>query len=299
MTRILLIMVVGCFLASCQEQAGDIDKISPVSGYAYEHMIEKKTAQPKPGDFVYFKMDLYDHKDSLLQTYRGQDPLPSVEILNPTDENRKRNPLVDVISFLSVGDSAAIIVPADSLGGLPPNMAGTPHIEYHVVPTEIVAPEEHAARMAKLQEDQMAAIEEMKQELPRVEALTQSTLTDYKAGRLDVKTTPGGVKYFIHERGDGDLPVAQNMVTMNYYGLTVSDGKRFDDSFSRGRGYTFRVANDQVIQGWHDIAPFLPLGSKASVFIPSDLGYGERGSPPNIGPGAELYFYMEVADLFY
>jgi len=262
-------------------------------------MIENKSGLPNVGDFVYFKMDLYDHQDSLLQSYGGQDPLPSSEILDPTDENRMRNPLIDVIAFLSVGDSAAIIVPADSVGGLPPSMAGTPHIEYHVVPTEIVTAEEQASRMAKLQAEQMAAIEEMKQELPRVEALTQSTLADYKAGRLDVKTTPGGVKYFIHERGDGNLPVAQNMVTMNYYGLTVSDGKRFDDSFSRGRGYQFRVANDQVIQGWHDIAPFLPLGSKASVFIPSGLGYGERGSPPNIGPGAELYFYMEVADLIY
>ena len=294
-----MIIAIACFFASCQEQGGSINKKSAVSGYAYEHIVEKKTALPKVGDFVYFNMDLYDHKDSLLQSYRNQEPLPSAEILDPTDQNRKRNPLIDVISFLSVGDSVAIIVPADSLGGLPPGMEGTPHIEYHVVPTEILSQEEQAERMAALQAEQMAAIEEMKKELPRVEELTASTLADYKAGRLDVKTTPSGVKYFIHERGDGDLPVAQNMVTMNYYGLTVSNGQRFDDSFSRGRGFTFRVANDQVIQGWHDVAPFLPNGSKASVFIPSELGYGEQGSPPAIGPGAELYFYMEVADLFY
>lgn len=294
-----MIITVACFLAACQDKGGDINKTSEVSGYVYEHMVQNNTTLPKVGEYVYFKMDLFDHKDSLLQSYGSQDPLPSAEILDPTDQNRVKNPLIDIISFLSVGDSAAIIVPADSVGGLPPGMAGTPHIEYHVVPTEIISKEEHASRMAAIQAEQMAAMEEMKKDLPRVEELTQSTLADYKAGRLDVKTTPGGVKYFIHERGSGDLPVAQNMVTMNYYGLTVSDGKRFDDSFSRGRGYTFRVANDQVIQGWHDVAPFLPLGSKASVFIPSDLGYGERGSPPNIGPGAELYFYMEVADLFY
>jgi len=289
----------GCLIASCQEQAGTVKKKSLISGYDYEHIVENNGAKPNVGDFVYFNMDLYDHQDSLLQSYRSQDPIPSVEILDASDENRKKNPLLDIISLLSIGDSVAIIVPRDSVGGMPPGMEDVPHIEYHIVPAEILTKEEQQARMQKLNAERLAAMEEMRKELPRVEELTKNTLADYKAGRLDLSETPNGVKYIIHERGEGNLPVAQNMVTMNYYGLTVSDGQRFDDSFSRGRGYTFRVANDAVIQGWHDIAPFLPLGSKASVFIPSSLGYREQGSPPNIGPNAELYFYLEVADLAY
>jgi len=302
MHKQLFVFLCIAVLAACQQggtSSDGVQKKSLISGYDYEHHVQTTNKKPQVSDFVYFDMDLYDPSDSLLQTFRSQDPLPSVQILEPTDENRKRNPLVDIISLLAIGDSVAIIVPKDSIGGMPPGMEDVPHIEYHIVPREILTEAEQKERIAKLQAESMAAMEEMRKEIPRIEALTESTLADYKSGKLKTEETSNGVKYFIHEKGDGELPLAQRMVTMNYYGRTVSDGQRFDDSFSRGRGYSFRVANDAVIQGWHEIAPYLPLGTKASVFIPSQLGYMERGSPPNIGPNAELYFYMEVADLRY
>jgi FKBP-type peptidyl-prolyl cis-trans isomerase FkpA len=41
------------------------------------------------------------------------------------------------------------------------------------------------------------------------------------------------------------------------------------------------------------------VGSKASLFIPAALGYGEGGFPPDIPGGAELYFFVEVEEMFY
>jgi len=37
-------------------------------------------------------------------------------------------------------------------------------------------------------------------------------------------------------------------------------------------------------------------GSKAYLFIPSELGYGEMGSPPKIKPNSELVFYVELVE---
>ena len=108
-----------------------------------------------------------------------------------------------------------------------------------------------------------------------------------------------GVKYIIHELGDGVLPTRDRMVTMQYYGRLVSNGKSFDNSYRSGRGLSFRVKRDAIIEGWHDAVTHLPVGSKASLFIPSEMGYGAQGSPPDIPPGAELYFYVTVDELFY
>ena len=35
-------------------------------------------------------------------------------------------------------------------------------------------------------------------------------------------------------------------------------------------------------------------GDKWEMYIPSDLGYGDRGSPPKIGGGSVLVFTMEI-----
>lgn len=35
-------------------------------------------------------------------------------------------------------------------------------------------------------------------------------------------------------------------------------------------------------------------GDKWELYIPSDLGYGDRGSPPNIGGGDVLVFTIEI-----
>ncbi|MCL4118281.1 UNVERIFIED_CONTAM: hypothetical protein GTU68_012286 [Idotea baltica] len=89
------------------------------------------------------------------------------------------------------------------------------------------------------------------------------------------------------------------MSAVLYYGALVSDGSHFDDAFSRGRAYPFRLGSPGVIDGWQEAGINFPKGTKASVFIPSALGYGDAGSPPNIPGGAELYFYMEIEDLYY
>ena len=49
-----------------------------------------------------------------------------------------------------------------------------------------------------------------------------------------------------------------------------------------------------VIAGWDEGFGLLNPGTKATLFIPSDLGYGERGSPPVIPAGADLIFYVEL-----
>ena len=33
------------------------------------------------------------------------------------------------------------------------------------------------------------------------------------------------------------------------------------------------------------------------MYIPSELGYGDRGSPPKIGPGSVLVFQMEILSI--
>ena len=62
-----------------------------------------------------------------------------------------------------------------------------------------------------------------------------------------------------------------------YTAGTLIDGTEFDSSYSRGSPTTF--APNQVIKGWTEAMQLMVEGDKWELYIPSDLAYGERGSP--------------------
>ena len=77
---------------------------------------------------------------------------------------------------------------------------------------------------------------------------------------------------------------------MHYEGRLI-DGSVFDSSYSRNQPATFRA--DQVIRGWTEALKMMPEGSTYELFIPSELGYGERGNQ-GIPPYSTLIFKVEV-----
>jgi len=80
---------------------------------------------------------------------------------------------------------------------------------------------------------------------------------------------------------------------MHYTGK-LEDGTEFDSSIPRGDPFTFTLGTGQVIKGWDQGLIGMCEGEKRKLVIPSDLGYGDRGSPPKIPGGATLIFEVEL-----
>ena len=111
------------------------------------------------------------------------------------------------------------------------------------------------------------------------------------AQREGVVQTESGLQYVIIEPGNEVKPGRKSTVTLHYRGKNL-DGKIFDRTYS-GKPATFRLS--KVIKGWTEGVQLMKEGAKYKFFIPSDLAYGESGTPGGpIGQNEDLIFTVEL-----
>jgi FKBP-type peptidyl-prolyl cis-trans isomerase FkpA/FKBP-type peptidyl-prolyl cis-trans isomerase FklB len=107
------------------------------------------------------------------------------------------------------------------------------------------------------------------------------------------KTASGALVKDI-KAGTGAAPKATDTVKVHYHG-TLPDGTVFDSSVQRGQPATFPLSG--VIKCWTEGVQEIKVGGKARLVCPSDIAYGDRGSPPKIKPGATLVFEVELLEI--
>lgn len=142
----------------------------------------------------------------------------------------------------------------------------------------------------KLQQQQRAAM----QEKAAANKQKGASFLAENSTKEGVITLPSGLQYKVVTPGTGKSPTINDMVKCNYRG-TLIDGTEFDSSYSRGEPATFPLKG--VIQAWQIAVPLMKEGGKWEIYAPSDLAYGDQGSPPTIGPGETLIFTIELLEI--
>ena len=108
-----------------------------------------------------------------------------------------------------------------------------------------------------------------------------------------VQTTASGLQYKVITMGTGEKPQKTDRVKVDYEGRLI-DGTVFDSSYKRGKPATFPVG--QVIAGWTEALCMMPVGSKWEVYVPQELGYGDR-EQQKIPPFSCLIFTVELHEI--
>ena len=144
----------------------------------------------------------------------------------------------------------------------------------------------------------MASAEKLQQEKMQVNKKAKAKKLR-KAGRdflaengkkPGIITTPSGLQYEVLKQGDGAVPQTTDKVKVHYEGRLI-DGTVFDSSIKRGEPAVFGL--NQVIKGWTEGLSLMPVGSKWRLYIPQELGYGDRQAG-QIPPYSALIFDVEL-----
>jgi FKBP-type peptidyl-prolyl cis-trans isomerase len=101
------------------------------------------------------------------------------------------------------------------------------------------------------------------------------------------------------EEGTGPEAELGDRIDAHYTGWLWENGakgEQFDSSHKRNRPHQFTLGAGQVIQGWEFGFEGMKVGTKATLLIPPEMGYGARAKS-NIPANSTLFFEVELVEI--
>lgn len=287
---LILTCIAALFLFNSCDQGRDPNELLTMdNGYQYRHYIQNEGPKPQVGEFAYYYF-ITKADDSLMMNGRDASMISKMEIPNLPANRKVRSPTLGMLKLMAIGDSARLIVPYDSLPEMPPSFGKYGNLYYDLVLIDIKSKAEHN----KLEREEERR---NKKYMKKIADFSDTLSQNYLDGLLDDKIIekPSGLKYIIHEEGQGSIPVEGDIVQLRYYAKLVN-GDMFDSNLDKSYSLPVKVGADEirVVEGWKEALTYLKRGTKATLFIPYPLGYGENGAPGFIPPKAELAYYIEL-----
>ncbi|WP_203292953.1 peptidylprolyl isomerase [Luteirhabdus pelagi] len=163
--------------------------------------------------------------------------------------------------------------------------------------------------------EQMQEIErEKKEKEERIAKIAKKQALEFDKLREEAEELQSGLKIYYNEKGEGPKPEVGDQIMMNYAGY-FDDGRLFDTNIvekaeqfesvdeARKAAQQYKPVQTQyspdarLIPGFREALLEMKVGDKVTVFIPSHLGYGQRGYPPLIPGNADLIFELELVEI--
>jgi len=275
-------------------------------GLLYNIHSEKSTTKIKEGDFVSaFVVVKNDADSTIYSSYDGGQPQYLV-----VEKSQFKGDMMDGFKLVGEGDSVTIKTVADSAfkGGQPrpDKFKSSKYVVYDlkinkVIPKGTLTDEVFQRTISTYVNGQVETVK--KQEPAKI----QKYITDNK---MNVTKTDSGLYFVITKQGAGANIAPGDTAVVNYAGRLLFTGKLFDTNIKEEavkaklqhiemrpfKPIRFAVGQQQVIAGWDQGLQMLNKGAKATLVIPSALGYGERGYQ-EIPANAPLVFDIEVIDI--
>ncbi|WP_442794793.1 FKBP-type peptidyl-prolyl cis-trans isomerase [Pelobium manganitolerans] len=276
------------------------------AGLMYNIHDDVKSDSIADGDFISLNIIAKTDGDSVLYNSYELDRPSQTFVSKPSYDGD----LFYAIKLLSKGDSATFKIDLDSAeakGQPKPQGIKGKYIIYTVKIEEVI--HKDTANQQAFQEKIENYFKAEGDKAKNAEAGNIKKYLDKNS--IKAETLPSGLFIATTTAGTGVQPVAGDSVVVNYTGKLLS-GKVFDTSveaeakkaniFNPARApyqpLSLIIGKGNVIPGFDEGVMHMKKGGKATVIIPSKLGYGDRGMPGGmIGPFTPLIFELELVNV--
>lgn len=108
-----------------------------------------------------------------------------------------------------------------------------------------------------------------------------------------------GVKVYVWKKVKNGAPIEKNqLVTFDYFAYTKGkDGKMYDNSYKKSEPFSFRLENDNVMDGVHHGIGALKEGENAFIEIPAKLAYGSKGLIDLVPKNTDIVYDVRISQV--
>ncbi len=112
--------------------------------------------------------------------------------------------------------------------------------------------------------------------------------TYLRTNAINAFKDPSGLRYTIQSLGSGGVPALTNRVQVTYKAKVLSNDVTVVD---QGNSVVFQLSS--LILGWQIGLSIVPVGSTITLYVPSSLAYGPRGSGTSIKGNQNMIFNIQ------
>ena len=276
-----LIGAITSSVVSCQNEA---KYESTENGVQYRFFVHNENAKkPLVGEIIDINMRYYTEDDSLLFDTREVTGIFRMQIKDP---KQFAGTIDEGLVFMNEGDSAEFLVDASFFYlksrkiDVPSFIKSGSKLKFLIKINKILTVKEFEEERSILRVNE--------------ESDEMTLLKDYlQKANITMNPSPTGLYYVEEKAGNGRKPKPGNPVVVNYVGKFI-DGQIFDSSYDHSEPFKFIFGTGQVISGLDEGLSNMTEGARATLIIPSIIGYGDKGKGEKIPPFSTLIFEVEL-----
>ncbi|MBX7224916.1 MAG: FKBP-type peptidyl-prolyl cis-trans isomerase [Chitinophagales bacterium] len=247
-------------------------------GVRYRLSDTSEGLRPKPGDYIWMNLQKLNHEGKEIfntQLFEAPEGI-EMELKQPKDPGD----VEQLFPLMKAGDTLFAEIPYSFFDA---NEGGDKYYTFQIILYKFLSNETYHAFKKEASERQFAA--------------DSDSIRDY-LGRWSIVNavydSSGLVIWGNLKKGEKIKP--GDTVTLQYIGRFL-DNSIFESSYETQHPITIVAGRKDVIEGWEIALKYFGLNDRATVLIPSKLGYGDKGAGLTIPPNTVLQFEIEVVDL--
>ena len=275
-----LIFITSLLISSCAEK---VKYKTTNTGLRYIFHTEHKGKSPRENNYVTLDMVYRLENDSVLYDSREAGMPLRYQLTKPSFEGA----IEEGIMMMSEGDSATFFVSADSMFAkffkkpLPDFIKKGSRMVFNI----------HLLKVQSAAEAETEIREKLMTKFSAEKKLIDSYVGENK---ITEKPSPDGLYIIVTKKTKGKLPEKGDRIAVQYIGKFLH-GEIFDACIPN-HPYEFILGSGKAMPGFEEALSKLREGEKATIIIPSELAYGEKGKR---NPASGVYIVPPYTPLVY